>query len=100
MPPTPTHLLYFGGQTLNPGPSLRRLFNKSTDSPLLREFLDQSSDALRLEAGRVSADDRQVIPVFRSVNELAERFDGDNKGKDVVLYTVALYIVQLGDYIW
>jgi hypothetical protein len=95
-----TNVLYFGGQTANSGPSLRRLFNKAAGSPLLRQFLDQSADTLRLEASRVGVDDQQVIPVFRSVSELADQCDGDATGNNVVLCTIALYVAQLGDYIW
>lgn len=96
----PNHLLYFGGQTLTLGPSFRRLFTKAAESSLLRQFFDQGADALRLEASRARADEQRAVPVFRSINELAEKCNDDAIGKDVVLCTIALYIVQLGDYIW
>ncbi len=96
----PTQLLYFGGQTLNSGPSLRRLSNKAAGSPLLRQFLDQAVGTLQLEASRARVDDRQAIPVFRAVSELAEKCDSGVTANDVVLCTVALYVAQMGDYIW
>ncbi len=94
----PTHLLYFDGQTQSSGPSLRRLFHREAASPLLKEFLAQSADTLRLESlSRAQDVESKTFPVFQNALDLAGKCDGATH--DVVLCTVALYIAQMGDYI-
>jgi hypothetical protein len=94
---TSSNILYFGDQTVDTGPFLHDLFRKSSTSPALKRFLDDSTSALRLEISNLPAHDQQALPVFRTIQELLE--NGCETNNQVVLSTIRLCIAQLGDYI-
>lgn len=94
-----TDVLYFEGQAIQkPGPSLRHLLRMASESPRLQQFLDKAIDTLRLNTSRLRADERHLVPAFRSAVDLIERCD-EQDSAGVVLSTLAVCLVELGDYI-
>ncbi|KAI1500862.1 polyketide synthase [Biscogniauxia marginata] len=90
--------LLFGDQSLDTHGFLADFFRQGNPSVLSKEFLRLAGDALREEVERLPRVERQKIPIFRTLQQLNERYHAQSikfPGIDSAL----LCITQLAHYI-
>ncbi|KAI5923108.1 polyketide synthase [Camillea tinctor] len=90
--------LLFGDQSLDTHGFLADFFRQGNPSVLSKEFLRLAGDALREEIERLPRVERQKIPIFRTLQQLNERYHAQSikfPGIDSAL----LCIAQLAHYI-
>ena len=103
LPPSPRKMsgqlrvLLFGDQTADNGASIRNQLVAGRTNPLLCLFLDRVTLALRREVSELSPLDRRRIPLFSSIDELADRA-GSQKNLYPGIDTALLCIFQLSQY--
>ncbi|KAI2624897.1 polyketide synthase [Hypoxylon sp. NC1633] len=88
----------FGDQSLDTHGFLADFYRRGNPSVLSREFLRLAGDALRDEIDRLPREERRKIPVFRTLQQLNERYHSQQikfPGIDSAL----LCITQLAHYI-
>ena len=90
-------VLLFGDQTAEQYPLLHKVVLRK-ENPLLRNFVERASVALREECRLLPRSQRDVIPDFLTVNDLIEAYY--QKGTKVAMLESALLVIaQLGHYI-
>jgi hypothetical protein len=90
--------LLFGDQSLDTHGFLADFFRRGAPSVLSKEFLRRAGDALREEVDQLPRVERQKIPLFRTLQQLNERYHAQSikyPGIDSAL----LCITQLAHYI-
>ncbi|KAI1462723.1 polyketide synthase [Annulohypoxylon moriforme] len=90
--------LLFGDQSLDTHGFLADFYRRGNPSVLSKEFLRLASDALRDEIDRLPREERRKIPIFRTLQQLNERYHAQPikfPGIDSAL----LCIAQLAHYI-
>ncbi|XXH03428.1 hypothetical protein Hte_009830 [Hypoxylon texense] len=90
--------LLFGDQSLDTHGFLADFYRRGNPSVLSKEFLRLAGDALRDEIDRLPRGERQKIPIFRTLQQLNERYHAQQikfPGIDSAL----LCITQLAHYI-
>ena len=103
LPPSPHEMsgqlrvLLFGDQTVDTGASIRNQLVAGRTNPLLCLFLDRVTLALRREVSELSPLDRRRIPLFSSIDELADRA-GSQQNLYPGIDTALLCIFQLSQY--
>lgn len=90
--------LLFGDQSLDTHGFLADFYRQGNPSVLSKTFLEQAGQALRGEIEQLPRVERQKIPIFRSLQQLNERYHAQSikyPGIDSALLCVA----QLAHYI-
>jgi hypothetical protein len=90
--------LLFGDQSLETHDFLANFFRQENPGVLAKTFLQQAGEALREEIDRLPRIERQRIPVFRTLQQLNERYHTQSikyPGIDSAL----LCITQIAHYI-
>ncbi|KAI0137980.1 polyketide synthase [Hypoxylon sp. NC0597] len=90
--------LLFGDQSLDTHGFLADFYRRGNPSVLSKEFLRLTGDALRDEIDRLPREERRKIPIFRTLQQLNERYHAQQikfPGIDSAL----LCIAQLAHYI-
>ncbi|KAI0896590.1 polyketide synthase [Annulohypoxylon nitens] len=90
--------LLFGDQSLDTHGFLADFYRRGNPSVLSKEFLRLAGDALRDEIDRLPREERRKIPIFRTLQQLNERYHAQQikfPGIDSAL----LCIAQLAHYI-
>jgi hypothetical protein len=90
--------LLFGDQSLDTHDFLADFFRQGNPSVLSREFLKLAGDALRDEIDKLPRVERQKIPLFRSLQQLNQRYHAI-KIKSPGIDSALLCIAQLAHYI-
>ncbi|KAI1098515.1 polyketide synthase [Jackrogersella minutella] len=90
--------LLFGDQSLDTHGFLADFYRRGNPSVLSREFLRLAGDALRDEIDRLPREERQKIPIFRTLQQLNERYHAQQP-KFPGIDSALLCIVQLAHYI-
>ncbi|KAH9900317.1 polyketide synthase [Xylariomycetidae sp. FL2044] len=90
--------LLFGDQSLDTHGFLADFFRQGRPSVLSREFLRQAGDALREEIDRLPRFQRQRIPIFRTLQQLNEKYHNQSI-KCPEIDSALLCIAQLAHYI-
>ncbi len=90
--------LLFGDQSLDTHGFLADFYRQGNPSVLSKEFLQRAGDALRVEVESLPRTRRERIPIFKSLQQLNEKYHGQSNkypGVDSAL----LCIAQLAHYI-
>ncbi|KAI0017704.1 polyketide synthase [Xylariomycetidae sp. FL0641] len=90
--------LLFGDQSLDTHGFLADFFRQGKPSILSKEFLGQAGDALREEIDQLPRVERQKIPIFRTLQQLNERYHAQTV-KFPGIDSALLCIAQLAHYI-
>ncbi|KAM0333327.1 hypothetical protein ACHAQA_001988 [Verticillium albo-atrum] len=90
--------LLFGDQSLNTHAFLAEFYRLGNPSILAKTFLEQAGQALREEVDRLGKLDRAKLPVFRTLQQLNERYHTQSI-KHSGIDSALLCIAQLAHYI-
>ncbi|KAI0387178.1 polyketide synthase [Hypomontagnella monticulosa] len=90
--------LLFGDQSLDTHGFLADFYRRGNPSVLAKEFLRLAGDALRDEIDRLPREERRKIPIFRSLQQLNERYHS-RKLKFPGIDSALLCVAQLAHYI-
>ncbi|KAI0164431.1 polyketide synthase [Hypoxylon sp. FL1284] len=90
--------LLFGDQSLDTHPFLAAFYRRANPGVLAKEFLTLAGDALRAEIDKLPRRERQKIPIFRTLQQLNERYHAQ-KIKFPGIDSALLCITQLAHYI-
>lgn len=90
--------LLFGDQSLDTHGFLADFYRLGNPSVLSKEFLRRAGEALRVEVDNLPRTQRQVIPVFRTLQELNEKYHGQSI-KYPAIDSALLCVAQLAHYI-
>ncbi|KAI0473239.1 polyketide synthase [Xylariaceae sp. FL0804] len=90
--------LLFGDQSLDTHGFLADFFRQGNPSILSKEFLARAGDALRDEIDQLPRVERQKIPIFRTLQQLNERYHSQSV-KCPGIDSALLCIAQLAHYI-
>ena len=83
----------FGDQSLNTYPFLAEFYRNGNPSVLAKTFLEQAGQALREEVDKLTKTERSKIPVFRTLQQLNERYNAHatrHPGLDSALLSITL----------
>ena len=94
---SPKRVLLFGDQTGDVYTAIKDLARQSRQSLTLHTFLRNASDVLHSQISKLHTRERERFSPFDSILSLAEAH-ADGR-LDVVICTVLLCVVQLGDLI-
>lgn len=90
--------LLFGDQSLDTHGFLADFHRQGNPSVLSKEFLQRAGEALRVEVENLPRAHRQRIPVFRTLQELNEKYHGQSI-KYPAIDSALLCVAQLAHYI-
>lgn len=90
--------LLFGDQSLDTHGFLADFYRRGNPSVLSKEFLRLAGDALRDEIDSLPREERRKIPIFRSLQQLNERYHS-RKLKFPGIDSALLCVAQLAHYI-
>ncbi|KAI1089995.1 polyketide synthase [Rostrohypoxylon terebratum] len=90
--------LLFGDQSLDTHGFLADFYRRGSPSVLSKEFLRLAGDALRDEIDRLPREERRKIPIFRTLQQLNERYH-TQQIKFPGIDSALLCIAQLAHYI-
>lgn len=96
-----THLLVFGDQVIDKRPMIRSLVRNSKSSPAARRFLQEATDLVQIELGKLAPDEHGWNGDFESLLNLAEDHAPREAGDCAVFFITSLMamIGRLGDLI-
>lgn len=96
--PSRMDLLVFGDQAVNTYPFLKAILRRGRTNNLLNSFIAKAGMVLREEISQLSSVERESIPSFSTIRELADNY---HEGRDVVtaLDSALLTVAQLAHYI-
>ena len=86
--------LLFGDQSLDTYGFLAYFHREGSPSVLSREFLRLAGEALKCEVDKLSRSQRQMIPVFRTLQQLNERYHAQGV-KYPAIDSALLFVAQL-----
>lgn len=90
--------LLFGDQSLDTHGFLADFYRQGNPSVLAKTFLHQAGDALREEIDRLPKFERQKIPIFRTLQQLNEKYHTQTL-KYPGIDSALLCITQIAHYI-
>lgn len=95
---TQMSFLLFGDQSLDTHGFLADFYRQGNPSVLSSEFLKRAGEALRIEVDSISQTRRHKIPLFRTLQDLNEKYHGQSL-KYPAIDSALLCIAQLAHYI-
>ena len=90
--------LLFGDQSLDTYGFLAYFHREGNPSVLSREFLRLAGEALKCEVDKLPRSQRQMIPIFRTLQELNEKYHAQGL-KYPAIDSALLCVAQLAHYI-
>lgn len=89
-------LLLYGDLVDDMVPCIRDLYRQSKSSVLLSSYLRQCSDILQVEVANLKPINREIIPSFHSILDLAEKY-ATTDGSSPFVSSFLCYIARLGE---
>ena len=91
-------VFFFGDQIVEKLPSIQRLFEFSTSSPLIHRFLDEVTEIIRSEASALPIHDYNIFPPSKSLLNIAEENAGREYPDEVIAATL-MCVGRIGELI-
>ena len=88
-------LLLFGDQMLDNLPMIRSLVHRTRRSPLLRRFLQESTDVIQFEVRKLDRYERESFFDFETLLSLAEK-NAKSRHPNEIVNTTLICVARLG----
>lgn len=90
------HVLFFGDEVVSPLPAIQNLYRQARSSITIQRFLCEAARVVKLEVGKLQAEQRERWPDFDTIIDLAEKWAWEELPGGAVNMTLVC-ICRLGE---